>query len=164
MGNTTSEIQIAYVMSQTSEPDLLDFLRGDEPSWPYEFRLRFARLIGGRCVPTRALAEKIVRKRIGTILRQDKAVALLLCADAPLQFRYSFGWYPSTETASLKVTFGVWDDEVSLPVMLSDACAANIVAALIATVPLRRKTATEFYDARRRIRRHDTSTDPTSAA
>lgn len=150
-------MQFEYVVPGYREPNILDFLGDDEPSWPYELNLASADLkqypgADGRS-PSRALGELLVRKRIGPILRRDPAVASLMKEGAVLRCRYSTGWYPSKPR--LKATFAVWDRETGLPVALVDQGLAEILSVLIGSVPLRRKSAVEFYDADRGIKRHD---------
>jgi hypothetical protein len=145
-----SAMQFEYVLPQNREPDILDFFGDDEPSWPYEVQLAGKALKAGR-EPTRAAGEARVRMRIGALLRSDPAVTSLLEEGAPLRCRYSHGWYPAKP--GLKVTFGLWDRGSGLPVALANQHLADILTVLIGAVPLRRKTAVEFYDADRGVKR-----------
>ncbi len=153
----STAMQFEYVLPEHREPDILDFIGDDEPSWPYELNLAGMELKGGPEAdgrqPSRALGEAQVSKRIGPLLRNDPAVASLLEEGAPLRCRYSHGWYPSKPR--LKVKFGVWDRGTGLPVALADQGLAAILSVLIAAVPLRRKFAVEFYAAHRGIKRQE---------
>lgn len=156
MPQASSVMQFQYVLPEHREPEILDFFGDDEPSWPYELNMAGSALkdhpYAEPRTPSRALGETQVRKRIGPLLRRDPAIASLLKREAPLRCRYSHGWYPSKPR--LKVTFGVWDRAAGSPVTLADQNLTSILSVLIAAVPMRRKSAVEFYDADRSIKQN----------
>jgi hypothetical protein len=109
MPHASTVMQFQYVLPEHREPDILDFFRDDEPSWPYELNRACSTFRdhpgSEQRAPSRALDETQVRKRIGPLLRRDPAVNKLLAEGAPLRCRYSHGWYPSKPR--LKGAFGI---------------------------------------------------------
>lgn len=152
---TDTAMQFEYVLPEHRKPDIRPVFGDDRLTWPYELNLAGRSLKSGQGHHDRQLSrasgELRVRKRIGPLLRRDPAVASLLAESALLRCRYAHGWYPTKPR--LKVTFGVWDGATGLPVALADQSLTDIVRVLIDAVPLRRKTAVEFYDAERGIKR-----------